>query len=190
MCTCVVICIEMPRHPHLSMYKWERIKRMLTDGASTREVVENMQKEKYFCLSPNCMVIKTSHRPSWNHQKATKVWMSNKTYHSCIATNENTMNKHDEMTAKELQLALVINNGVSVCTKMTWMPHHTHSMVETPIRPHSEDKPSLSSCTLCASGNSNTKWNSLYQTSMKRSLQKLQWSWCRGCNFFTAIFNR
>ena len=104
------------RKPHLSMYGQERVKHMLDGVATTREVVENLQKEN----------ISVCHHRVWRLQhhldahgtveKLPKSGRPTKLTSVVLQQIDKTMTRDDETMAKELQ-SVFTSNGVSVSAK-------------------------------------------------------------------------
>ena len=102
--------------PQLSMYARERIKTLLVKGASVSEVVDELEKENISTCRQTVWRLKRHIDIHGTIMPLPKSGRPTKLTPFALQRIENTMNKDDETTAKELQLELA-SIGTSVCTK-------------------------------------------------------------------------
>ena len=103
----------MAHHLHLSMYSRERVKQMIDNGASTREVMESLQKENISIRRQTGWCLECTHRTI---EKLPKSGHPSKLTPAALQQNDNTMERDNEATAKELQSVLTIS-GISIFAK-------------------------------------------------------------------------
>ena len=106
----------MAPRPRLSMYSRERIKNLLSDGASTSDVVEKLQNENVFTCRQTVWRLKRHIDTHGTIKPLAKSGRPTKLTPVVLQHIENTMGRDDETTAKELQSVLA-SNGTSVCAK-------------------------------------------------------------------------
>ena len=106
----------MAPRPHLSTYSRERIKRMSDDGKSTREIVEALHKENITVCRQTVWRIQQHIRTHGTIEKLPKSGRPTKLTSTVLQQIDNTMERDDETTAKELQSVLE-SNGISVCAR-------------------------------------------------------------------------
>ena len=91
------------RKPHLSMYGRERIKHMLDGGATTREVVENREKENISVCRQTVWRLQHHVNTYDTIDKLPKSGRPTKLTPAVLQQIDNTMEQDDETTARELQ---------------------------------------------------------------------------------------